>query len=79
MEEKGKDEKKLSPLMQALSKAAPYTNIGWVFVATILLGVFGGRWIDGKAGTDPLFTLLGAFFGIAAGFYNFFKVALKLK
>jgi F0F1-type ATP synthase assembly protein I len=74
-----KEDKKLSPLIQALRKAAPYTNIGWIFVVMVLMGLFGGRWIDGKMGTDPLFTLLGAFLGIAAGFYNFFKVTLKLK
>jgi F0F1-type ATP synthase assembly protein I len=79
MGEDQKKDRKLSPLMQALRKAAPYTNIGWVFALSILAGIFGGRWIDGKTGTEPLFTLLGALFGIAAGFYNFFKVTLKLK
>jgi len=79
MEERDKKEKKLSPLILALRKAAPYTNIGWVFTFSVLIGIFGGRWIDGKMDTDPLFMLIGAFLGIIAGFYNFFKVTMQIK
>ena len=39
-------------------------------ILAILLGLFGGRWLDRQLSTEPLFMLLGIFFGIAAGFYR---------
>jgi hypothetical protein len=52
-------------------------NIGWTFVATVGLGMLGGRWLDARLGTDPWLFLLGAFFGILIGFYNFFLIVLR--
>jgi len=36
----------------------------------VLLFLLGGWWLDGKLGTEPLFLILGAFVGAAAGFYS---------
>jgi F0F1-type ATP synthase assembly protein I len=33
----------------------------------LLLGVFGGIWLDGKWGTDPILTIVGSFAGIGLG------------
>lgn len=35
----------------------------------VLLGVFGGRWLDGKWETAPLFLIIGVFIGLIAGVY----------
>lgn len=40
-------------------------GIGWAFVVSILLGLFAGMWLDDKAATAPLFTLIGIFLGLA--------------
>jgi F0F1-type ATP synthase assembly protein I len=44
-------------------------NIGLTFTAAVLLGFFAGRWLDGKLHTLPLFTLLGAFWGLGGSFW----------
>ncbi|NUM81414.1 AtpZ/AtpI family protein [bacterium] len=48
-------------------------TLGIQFVATILVCVFAGRWVDGRYDMAPIFTLVGGFLGIAAGFYHFLK------
>jgi ATP synthase protein I len=61
-------------MMRALG---PYMNIGWIFVVSVGLGMLGGRWLDARLGTEPWLFLLGAFFGILVGFYNFFLIVLR--
>ncbi|OCA82394.1 hypothetical protein A8F94_21050 [Bacillus sp. FJAT-27225] len=38
-------------------------------VGSTLLGIFAGRWLDGKSGTEPLFLIIGLFIGLAVGIY----------
>ncbi|NUP13987.1 MAG: AtpZ/AtpI family protein [Polyangiaceae bacterium] len=42
-----------------------FGTLGMEIVLSILLGLFAGRWIDGRYGTDPWFTMGGFAFGIA--------------
>lgn len=46
--------------------AAWLLGIGWYFATCVVLGVLGGRWVDGRFGTEPLFALIGTFIGLAA-------------
>ena len=64
---------------RVIRSLAPYLNIGWVFLISILIGLFGGRWLDKKFDTDPWLMLAGMILGIAYGFYYFLKVALRAK
>ncbi len=42
------------------------------------LFLWAGWWLDNRAGTVPLFTILGAFVGAAAGFYSlYYHVVLE--
>ncbi|RDU37490.1 hypothetical protein DRW41_06495 [Neobacillus piezotolerans] len=41
---------------------------------SVLVGIFAGRWIDGKAGTAPLFLIIGLFLGLAAGIYAMLRL-----
>lgn len=41
-------------------------TLGLEIVLCIMLGLFGGRWLDGKFGTDPWLSVLGFFFGLGA-------------
>ncbi|WP_437778499.1 AtpZ/AtpI family protein [Sorangium sp. So ce1097] len=43
-----------------------YGTIGLEVVLSILLGLFIGRWLDGKLGTSPLMSALWFFFGLGA-------------
>ena len=76
MSEPSKAPKKSSWLevMRALS---PYMNIGWMFVISAGLGMYGGYTADAHLGTRPWLFLVGAFLGIGVGFYNFFLVVLR--
>lgn len=42
----------------------------------IVLGLLLGLWLDGRWGTRPWLAVIGVVLGIAAGFYNFFRVVL---
>jgi len=43
-----------------------YSTVGLDFTLSILVGLFGGRWLDRKLGTGGWLTILGLCFGIAA-------------
>ncbi|MGQ4807095.1 hypothetical protein NKDENANG_00437 [Candidatus Entotheonellaceae bacterium PAL068K] len=68
---------KKSSWPEVMRGLGPYMNIGWIFVVSIGLGVCGGYIADAKFGTEPWLFLLGAFMGMAIGFYNFFLVVLR--
>ena len=69
-------DKKSSSSGDAYRTVGPYLTLGIQLVVTILLCVYAGHWADGKFDTEPIFTLVGGLFGIAAGFYHFFKEVL---
>lgn len=50
--------------------AGEYMGYGLTWALSVLLFFLGGWWLDGKLGTEPLFMILGAFVGAAAGFYS---------
>lgn len=43
--------------------------IGVELAVCVLLGVWIGRWLDGRMNTDPLFLLIGIFVGMAIGIW----------
>jgi F0F1-type ATP synthase assembly protein I len=53
-------------------------NLGWVFVASMGISVFGGIWLDRHVGTLPVFLLIGVFLGFAASGYSFYSALKKL-
>jgi ATP synthase protein I len=65
-------------LSGAYRRAAPYLNISYILISSIILFGIGGWWIDGKMQTRPLFFILGLFAGLGVGFYSFFKTLKKL-
>jgi ATP synthase protein I len=56
-----------------LREAAPFVGLGTTLAATVLAGLGGGYWLDGRLGTRPVFLLLGGVFGVGAALYHFFK------
>ncbi len=46
-----------------------YAGLGVQLAASILVFVFLGQWLDRKAGTSGLFTILGAFLGFGGTMY----------
>ena len=66
-------DKKQRDFSRAMREAAPYLGIGATFAGSVLLGVWGGYWLDQKLGTSPWLLLLGSMFGLGTGFYHFYK------
>lgn len=52
--------------------AGQFTGYGLTLALSTLLFLLGGWWLDGKVGTTPLFTILGAFLGAGGGFYSLY-------
>jgi F0F1-type ATP synthase assembly protein I len=42
-------------------------NMATTVAASIALGYFGGKWLDGRFDTEPWLTLLGFMLGVATG------------
>ena len=63
---------------RALREAAPYLGLGTTLAVTVLAGLGGGYWLDGRLETRPVFLLLGGTFGVGAALYHFFKTVAGL-
>jgi F0F1-type ATP synthase assembly protein I len=50
------------------------TGILSQLVGSILIGIFGGKWIDGKLETFPLFLIIGLLLGLATGIYAMIRL-----
>ena len=57
-----------------LQLAARFLTAGLELAVTVVLGYFGGRWLDGRFGTTYL-AYVGLLLGIVAGFRNLFSLA----
>lgn len=54
---------------------ANYATVGLEFGLSLLVGLFLGRWLDQKLGTEHWLTFIGAGFGIAAGYRAIYRAA----
>lgn len=59
--------------VSSLGGAGKYAGLGFQFVASILLFLWVGQWLDRKLGTDGPFVLLGVFVGAGAAFYSMYR------
>ena len=53
--------------------ASAFAGYGIQFVVVLLLFLYGGRWLDRRLGTAPLFLMLGVFVGAGASFYSMYR------
>ena len=47
-----------------------YVGMGLEIAAPVALLLLGGSWLDSRLGTRPWLMLVGAFVGMAVGFYT---------
>ncbi len=57
----------------------PYIDIGMRFASAILLGTYGGYWLDSKLSTLPIFMITGLLIGVASGFLTIYRAAYPTK
>jgi F0F1-type ATP synthase assembly protein I len=50
-----------------------YAGLGIQLAVTILVGVLLGQWVDRRAGTDGVFTILGALLGFGGTLYSLIR------
>ncbi len=56
-----------------------FASLGVSVALSIFIGLFAGLWLDKKFETEPVLTLVGLAFGIAAGFSNIIRAGKKGK
>ena len=54
-----------------------YGTVGIEFVLSVLVGIWGGQWLDGRFGTEPWFMVVGFGFGVAAGFRGLWRALAR--
>jgi len=63
--------------MSRWEAALRLTGVGFFIGGSIVLGVFGGLWLDKKFGTS-LIWLAGLIFGLVVAFYGVYQMLLPL-
>ena len=76
--EKSDSSSQLKDAASSYQKAAPYINIAYTLIASILFVGALGWWLDDHFTTRPIYTVLGIICGLFLGFYNLFKVVQKM-
>jgi len=61
-----------------IRKASLASSIGFILVFSILIGWFIGSSLDKLLGTSPWLMLIFTLMGIAAGFIELIKIAIRL-
>ena len=60
-----------------LSAALRLASVGIELAISTVIGLLGGRWLDGKLGTEPYLMIVGLLLGVTAGFRSLFLAARK--
>lgn len=62
---------------EQLKQLGSLSTIGLELGLSIALGYLGGRWLDGKLGTEPWFQWIGLSLGLAAGARSLYRVVRR--
>ena len=63
---------------KVLNQAGPAANASYSLIASIILFIFGGLFVDNHLDISPAGVIIGMFLGIFVGFYQMIKF-LKYK
>ncbi|MHA1988549.1 MAG: AtpZ/AtpI family protein [Promethearchaeota archaeon] len=69
--------KRIKNSQKFYKEVGPYLGLGLQLALTVTILVFVGIWLDGQFDTQPILTIIFAFFGVFTGLYNFIKTVLK--
>ena len=59
--------------LNGVQTLAVASQLAVVLAACVLIGIFGGSFLDARLGTSPLLLILGSVLGTAAGIYSMWK------
>jgi ATP synthase protein I len=75
----GKEEgKRGAERLRSASSLALASTVGFTMVICTAIGFFFGRWLDSKLKTDPVFIAVFTLLGAGAGFYELYRVSVKM-
>ena len=58
---------------RVLREVGLYSGFGLAWALSVLFFLLIGYWLDGRLGSLPWFTILGAFIGAAGGFVSLYR------
>jgi len=61
--------------LSTLQALVVVSQIGFAFAAAVALGLFAGGWLDSALHTSPVFVIVGAIAGTAAGIASAVQLA----
>jgi F0F1-type ATP synthase assembly protein I len=64
---------------RAIQEYGRYIHLGTQFCLSVVIGVLGGWWLDGRLDVLPLFAVLGTCLGTAAGIYALYRAVFDRK
>ncbi len=53
-------------------------GVGWYVGLCILLGVWGGLWLDSRLNTEPFLVIAGLIVGLAIAIYGVYRMLLPI-
>lgn len=56
-----------------------YSTVGLELVLSVLVGLFGGRWLDQKLNAGGVLTITGFALGTVAGFRSLWRAARRME
>jgi F0F1-type ATP synthase assembly protein I len=63
------EEKRREELRRGTQNYMKYSGMAFQMIAILLAFILGGRYLDGKFGTEPYLLLVGCFLGIGLALY----------
>ena len=64
--------------MRRWQAAFNIVGVGWFVGLSMLLGTFGGLWLDSKLNTQPIFVLVGLFLGLIIAGFGVYRMLIPL-
>jgi F0F1-type ATP synthase assembly protein I len=65
------------PARSPWQTAAQFSYIGIFFGVAVMVGAYGGQWIEDRWGGKPWVSLAGMLIGVAAGFRELYRIARR--
>lgn len=69
----------ITSFQKILHQAAPAASASYSLIASILLFIFIGVYVDNYFGISPFGVIVGLFFGLVVGFYQLVKMTFFIK
>lgn len=64
---------KSTAIVEGADRGTRVIGASLTFVVAVVAMAYGGRWLDTKSGTAPLFLIVGALWGFVGGFLYLLK------